>query len=67
MDPTQLMRIPSGGLTIVRYADFLTFLEQLLRLHFRKLRVLVAFKDMVDMCEDQDSDLFNMMPRYKNV
>ena len=53
------------GLTImVRYADSLTFLEQLLRLHFRKLRVLVAFEDMVDMCEDQDSDLFN--PPDKN-
>ena len=48
----------------MRYADSLTFLEQLLRLHFRKLRVLVAFEDMVDMCEDQDSDLFN--PPDKN-
>jgi len=47
----------------VRYADSLTFLEQLLRLHFKKLRVLVAFEDMVDMREDQDSDLFNMTPR----
>ena len=42
------------GLTIVRYADSLTFLEQLLRLRFRKLRVVVAFEDMADMCEDQD-------------
>jgi len=42
--------------------DSLTFLYQLLRLRFRKLRVLVAFEGMVDMCQDQDSDLFNMMP-----
>jgi len=49
----------------VRYADSLSFLKQLLRLRFRKLRVLVAIEDIVDICEDKDSDLFNMMPRFE--
>ena len=47
----------------MRYVDSLTFLEQLLRLCFRELRVLVASEDVVNICEDQDSDLYNMMPR----
>ena len=62
MDLTQLTH-SIGGLKIVRYGDSLTFLKQLLRLHFKKFRVFVAFATMVDMCEDQDNDLLIKTPR----
>ena len=54
MDPTQLMSHMYSicGLTIGRYANSLTFLEKLLRLHFKKFRVFVAFATMVDIDND---------------
>ena len=51
------------GLTIIRYADSLTRLEQLLKLHFKKSSVLYALVTIVEMCGDQDKDLCKVTPK----
>ena len=51
------------GLTIVKYADVLTCIEQLLRFLLRKFNVLDALPVISDICgETGDQDKYHVCP-----